>query len=505
MSSQFTDASIGVLGLGKSGIAAAEVLMSLGARVTCYDASGAALERARQALGASGVAFCSLVGEENQAQAAVEAGHKLFIVSPGIPPHNPLYRLSAVAAPVWSEVELAWQIQQESSNRGCKWLCITGTNGKTTTTGMLAQMLITGGVVATAVGNYGTPIVQVVAEGAVDALAVELSSFQLHSTFSVQPWASVWLNFAPDHIDWHGSADEYAWDKSKIYCGVQHAAFYPVTEELPTKVLAQSGLPPERIFGLTPGIPQPGFLGVIDDVLVDRAFTSDPAKQALELARFADLEHLTGQPTPTSAILQDTLAAAGLARAYGLQPVWVQRGIREFELEHHRRAPVGVFDGVSYIDDSKATNTHAAAASLRDVADKHAVWIVGGDPKGQDFHQLVKLVAPKVKAAVLIGLDPEPFRQAFAQNAPGIPLKRIEPGDNLMERTVKAATDFAASGDVVLLAPACASWDQFPNYGVRGELFAAAVNALHQAKTGKQDDETRFASGTSRNSGVESR
>lgn len=487
MSSQFTDASIGVLGLGKSGIAAAEVLATLGAQVTCYDASEAAVGRAREVLGASGVTFCSLVGEENQARAAAAAGHKLFIVSPGIPPHNPLYRLPEAAAPLWSEVELAWQIQQEGSNRGCKWLCITGTNGKTTTTGMLAQMLITGGVVATAVGNYGTPIVQVAAEGAVDALAVELSSFQLHSTFSLQPWAAVWLNFAPDHIDWHGSADEYAWDKSKIYRGVQHAAFYPATEELPTKVLAQSGLPPEIMYGLTPGIPDPGFLGVIDDVLVDRAFTPDPAKQALELARFADLEHLTGQATPTYAILQDTLAAAGLARAYGLQPAWIQRGIREFELEHHRRAPVGVYRGISYIDDSKATNTHAAAASLRDVADKRAVWIVGGDPKGQDFHQLVKLVAPKVKAAVLIGLDPEPFREAFTQNAPEIPLKRVEPGDNLMDRTVKIATNLAEAGDVVLLAPACASWDQFPNYGVRGVEFSQAVQVLSKNKVGNQD------------------
>lgn len=485
MTSQFAGASIGVLGLGKSGIAAAEVLSSLGAKVTCYDASEEALARAREALG-DRAAYCPAKGEEAQAEQAAGGDHKLFIVSPGIPPHNPLYRLPETAAPLWSEVELAWQIQAEGPNRDCKWLCITGTNGKTTTTGMLAQMLITGGVVATAVGNYGTPIVEVAAEGAVDALAVELSSAQLHSTYTLAPWASVWLNFAPDHIDWHGSADDYAWDKSKIYKGVQRAALYPATEELPTKVLAQSGLDPKIMIGLTPGIPAPGFLGVIEDLIVDRAFGENPEKQALELASFTDLQHLTGQETPTSAILQDTLAAAGLARAYGLQPEWVRRGIQEFELEKHRRAVVGVVNGVTYIDDSKATNTHAAAASLRDVAEKHAVWIVGGDPKGQDFHSLVEVVASKVKAAVLIGLDPEPFEEAFAQNAPEIPLKRINPGDNLMERTVQAAAALAVPGDVVLLAPACASWDQFKNYGERGELFARAARQLAEGQHGEE-------------------
>lgn len=485
MSSQFSGVSVGVLGVGKSGIAAAEVLSTLGAKVTCYDASAQALQRARAALGKA-VAYCSLDGRGAQAEAAAEAGHKLFIVSPGIPPHDPLYRLPEVTAPIWSEVELAWQIQQENGNHECKWLCITGTNGKTTTTGMLAQILVEGGVVAAAVGNYGTPIVQVVAQGVADALAVELSSAQLHSTYSLKPWAAVWLNFAPDHLDWHGSADNYAWDKSKIYQGVQHAALYPATEELPTKVLAQSGLPTEIMYGLTPGIPQPGFLGVIEDTIVDRAFGDNPQKQALELARFEDLRHLTGQNTPTYAILQDALAAAGLARAYGIQPEWVRRGLQEFELERHRRALVAVCNKVTYIDDSKATNTHAAAASLRDATDKSVVWIVGGDAKGQDFHDLVKLVAPKVKAAVLIGLDAQPFRQAFAQNAPEIPLKRVEPGENLMQRTVQSAAEFANPGDTVLLAPACASWDQFPNYGVRGDEFAQVVNELVKNETAQE-------------------
>ncbi|WP_346727413.1 UDP-N-acetylmuramoyl-L-alanine--D-glutamate ligase [Mobiluncus curtisii] len=488
---QFSGASIGVLGLGKSGRAAADVLAALGAHVTCYDANPDALQQAREELG-DRVDYCAATGEQLQGEAAAAKGHKLFIVSPGIAPHNPLYRLPEASAPMWSEVELAWQIQEAIGNRNCKWLCITGTNGKTTTTGMLAQMLITGGVVATAVGNYGTPIVQVAAEGAVDALAVELSSAQLHSTYSLKPWASVWLNFAPDHIDWHGSADEYAWDKSKVYCGVQRAALYPATEELPTKVLSkrfvqEQGFPVEKCIGLTPGIPTPGFLGVIEDVIVDRAFGENNETQALELATFADLEHLSGAKTPTSALLADTLAAAGLARSYGLQPVWVRRGIREFELANHRRAVVGTFGGVTYIDDSKATNTHAAAASLRDIADKRAVWIVGGDAKGQDFHSLVQAVAPKVKAAVLIGLDSEPFESAFAENGAGIPVKRVAPGDNLMERTLNEARALAVSGDTVLLAPACASWDQFNNYHERGDQFAQVARRLGENQDGGEE------------------
>lgn len=161
-------------------------------------------------------------------------------------------------------------------------------------------------------GNCGTPIVQVVAEGAVSALVAELSPFQSCATLSVQPQVSAWLSFVPGHIDWHGSADEYVWDKPKVYHGVQYAAFYSATEELPTKALAQSGLPPERILDLTPGTPQSGFLGVIDDALVDRALTSDPTKQVLEPTRFAGLGCLTRQSTPTSMILQDILATAGL-------------------------------------------------------------------------------------------------------------------------------------------------------------------------------------------------
>lgn len=484
MTSQFQDASIGVLGLGKSGISAAEVLATLGAKVTCYDADEKSLSRAREVLG-NQVEYASESGSR-AAHLASEAGHSLFIVSPGIPPHNDLYRLPEAVAPVWSEVELAWQIQQEGKNRDCKWLCVTGTNGKTTTTGMLAQMLITGGVVAAAVGNYGNPIVEVAAEGVVDALAVELSSAQLHSTHTLEPWASVWLNFAPDHIDWHGSADEYAYAKSKIYHRVRRAALYPATEELPTKALAdiarRGGIDPLNCIGLTPGLPQPRFLGVNGDVIVDQAFSSDPETQILELASFADLAHLTGAAQPTAAILQDTLAAAGLARAYGLQPEWVRRGILEFRLEKHRRAVVDVVDGVTYIDDSKATNTHAAASSLRDIPDGHAVWIVGGDSKGQDFSELVRAVAPKVKAAVLIGLDPEPFTRAFSEMGAGIPLKRVNPGDNLMERTVATAAGLAAPGDTVVLAPACASWDQFDNYATRGDQFADTVKQMQKGR-----------------------
>ena len=490
MTSQFDQASIAVLGMGKTGLSAAQVLATLGARVTCYDASPEALEKARETLGKR-VSYCSATGVQAQAEAAGGGAHSLFVVSPGIPPHDPLYAVpQSTGAPVWSEVELAWQIQSEGPNRNCKWLCITGTNGKTTTTGMLAQMLITGGVVATAVGNYGYPIVEVAAEGAVDALAVELSSAQLHSTYTMQPWASVWLNFAPDHLDWHGSADEYAWDKSQIYQRVQHAALYPATEELPTKVLAHAGYPPEKCIGLTPGIPGPGFIGVIEDLIVDRAFGENPTHQALELGTFADLAHLTGGIPPTAALLADTLAAAGLARAYGLDPAWVQRGMREFELESHRRASVATVGDVTYIDDSKATNTHAAMASLRDVKDGTAVWIVGGDPKGQDFNELVSAVAKKLRAAVIIGLDPAPFLEAFAQHGAGIPTKRIDPGDNLMERTVRACQALALPGDTVLLAPACASWDQFHNYGERGNQFADAAlkiaEELRDAEVGTQ-------------------
>ncbi|MDO5673123.1 MAG: UDP-N-acetylmuramoyl-L-alanine--D-glutamate ligase [Actinomycetaceae bacterium] len=472
-------ADIGILGLGTSGIAAAEVLTTLGAKVSAYESNEDALEKAQASLG-TGISFVHTTSPQDFAERAVAGGHSLYITSPGISVLSPV-RLGLVKAGrrVISEVELAWRLYSEGVTPRIPWLTLTGTNGKTTTVRLLAHMLIARGTVSTAVGNVGTPIVQVVAEGACDVLAVELSSFQLHDTYSVSPWASACLNVAPDHIDWHGSFDAYVADKARVYERTQKACVYNEADSRTLKMVEEADVIEGcRAVSVTCGAPDVSQLGIIEDVLVDRAFLETRHKQALELATFADLEHLTGGVTPSTALLTDVLTAAALARAYGVEPEYVRQGLRDFELDAHRRQLVATVGGVSYIDDSKATNAHAAQASLQDISPGTAVWIAGGLAKGQDFTDLVKAIAPKLKAVVLIGEDQAPFLSALGNEAADTPVFCIEGKDDVMKRAVGRAAEVATPGDSVVLAPASASWDQFENYAQRGHDFADAVEFL---------------------------
>lgn len=483
MTSQFANAKVGILGLGLSGQASLDVLASLGARCTGYDANPETVASAQSALGPA----ATLIQDDSPANLAARAladNNDLYIVSPGIPPHAPLFaELTKAGKKVISEVELAWLIQQEGPRPECAWLCVTGTNGKTTTVKLAAQMLITGGAVATAVGNVGDPIVTVAAHGAADALAVELSSFQLYSTFTMRPRASVCLNLAPDHIDWHGSFQGYRDAKAKVYAHTQTACLYPVVEDACRQMVEEADVQEgARAIGLTLGRPDVSQLGIAEGKLVDRAFLDERATQMLELASLEDLSHLTGGAAPTQALLTDVLAAAGLVRAYGLKPEWVRRGIQEFEMASHRRAHVEcpAYPEVEWIDDSKATNAHAAEASLRPLKPGRAIWIAGGDAKGQDFTDLVSKISDRLKAVVLIGVEREPWKALLAKYAPEVPVEEVTATEGIMRAAVAAAARYAAPGDAVVLAPACASWDQFKSYAQRGDDFATAARELRK-------------------------
>jgi UDP-N-acetylmuramoylalanine--D-glutamate ligase len=371
--------------------------------------------------------------------------------------------------PIWGEVELAWRLRRPGA---APWLCVTGTNGKTTTVQMLDAILRAGGLRSVAVGNVGRPVVEAVMDPAsADVLAVELSSFQLHWTSSVSAEAAAVLNVAPDHLDWHGSLSAYASDKGRIYERVRRACVYnvedPVTEELVRSAQPRAGA---RAVGFTQDSPAAGMLGVVDGVLVDRAFVEDPRDSAAELIGVDEL------PDAAPHVVANALAAAALARAHGVSPAAVRDGLRGFSLGPHRIESIAEINGVGYVDDSKATNAHAALASLRGVSGQKVVWVAGGLAKGGTFDELVRQVRDRLRGAVVIGTDGPLIVSALQRHAPDVPVVEVTSGeDGLMDRAVAAARTMAQAGDTVLLAPGCASMDQFRDYAERGTAFAEAV------------------------------
>jgi UDP-N-acetylmuramoylalanine--D-glutamate ligase len=459
-----------VCGLGVSGFAAADTLLHLGAEVVVLDRSAPpgddAAERARllELLGAD----LRLGPDEWDGTLPDDAN--LVVTSPGWSPANPvLVEALDRGVPVWGEVELAWRLRGPDA---APWLCVTGTNGKTTTVQMLDAILRAAGLRSAAVGNVGRPVVEAVMDPAgADVLAVELSSFQLHWTSTMSAEAAAVLNVAPDHIDWHGSLSAYGTDKGRIYERAQRACVYnvedPATEQL---VRAADVMDGARAIGFTQGVPAVGMLGVVDGVLADRAFVQDRRDSAAELIRVDEL------PDPAPHMVANALAAAALARAHGVSPAAVQDGLRGFALGPHRIESVAEIDGVRYVDDSKATNAHAALASLRGVTGEKVVWVAGGLAKGGTFDELVDQVRNRLRGAVIIGTDGPLIVGALRRHAPDVPVVEVaNREDGLMDRVVAAARTMAQAGDTVLLAPGCASMDQFRDYAERGTAFAEAV------------------------------
>ncbi|HET8594931.1 MAG TPA: UDP-N-acetylmuramoyl-L-alanine--D-glutamate ligase [Intrasporangium sp.] len=460
-----------VVGLGVSGFAAADALAERGARVTAVsrDVTDIITERARilEILGVD-----VRLGPEHVL--APPEGTELVVTSPGVPPHDALM-LSAAAAgiPVWGEVELAWRMRAREG--AAPWLTVTGTNGKTTTVGMLASILRAAGLRATAAGNVGTPILEAVLHPEpFDVIAVELSSFQLHWQRSVSAVASAVLNVAPDHLDWHGSYAEYLRAKGRIYDNTHIACVYNVAD-LQTEQLVMDADVVEgcRAVGFTLGVPAPSMLGVVDGVLADRAFVEQRQHSAAELCTLEDLAGGASEGLPPHYVA-NALAAAALARAYGVGPISVRDGLRAFRPDPHRIAVVDVPGPVRWVNDSKATNTHAAAAAL--MSFDSVVWIAGGLLKGADVDGLVEQVAPRLRAVVLLGRDRDQIAQALARHAPEVPVIDVPETDTgAMDLVVARAARVAQPGDVVLLAPAAASMDMFDNYGARGDAFEEAV------------------------------
>ncbi|MGI5505551.1 UDP-N-acetylmuramoyl-L-alanine--D-glutamate ligase [Lentzea sp. CA-135723] len=443
-----------VAGAGVTGRSAAEALLAAGAEVVVTDSSPERLGALETLL--EGVELVPGLVEP-------PAGISLVVTSPGWQPSSPLLAAAASAGiEVIGDVELAWRMGTELADPPV-WLAVTGTNGKTTTVGMLESILHAAGADAVACGNVGLPVVDALLAGR-RVLAVELSSFQLHWAPSVRPQAGALLNLAEDHLDWHGGMDAYAQAKAGVLTG--DVAIGWLEDDRVVDLLEAA--PARDRVGFTLEEPEPGQLGVRDGWLVDRAFADD--EPLIEVAKIRP----AGPPG-----IADALAATALARAYGVPSEAVREGLEAFEPAAHRAVLVTVDAAdVKYVNDSKATNPHAAVASLR--AFDSVVWIAGGLLKGASVEDMVRTEAHRLRAAVLIGQDRAVIAEALAKHAPDVPVRSLDLADDEdpMLTTVRAAQEFAQSGDTVLLAPAAASMDMFTDYAHRGQAFTDAVRAL---------------------------
>ncbi|BCZ24039.1 UDP-N-acetylmuramoyl-L-alanine--D-glutamate ligase [Mycobacterium senriense] len=416
------------------------------------------------------------------------ADYALVVTSPGFQPTAPVLAAAAAAGvPIWGDVELAWRLDAAGVyGPPRRWLVVTGTNGKTTTTSMLHAMLTADGRRALLCGNIGDPVLDVLDQAA-ELLAVELSSFQLHWAPSLRPEAGVVLNIAEDHLDWHGSLAAYAAAKARVLDG--RVAVVGL-DDARAAALLDTARAPMRV-GFRLGGPAAGELGVRDGHLVDRAFADDLA-----------LLPVGSIPVPGPVGVLDALAAAALARCVDVPAEPIAAAIASFRVGRHRAEVVAVADGITYVDDSKATNPHAAEASV--LAYPRVVWIAGGLLKGASVDAEVARMASRLVGAVLIGRDRQEVAEALSRHAPDVPVLQVvtgedadmdatavvfgadvtevkQTGDNLgsavMNAAVAAARTVAQPGDTVLLAPAGASFDQFAGYADRGDAFAAAVRA----------------------------
>ena len=439
LSDPLDGAPVAVVGLGRTGRAVVDALATLGARIHVFDSRESSIDTLE-----TPVVSATVADGETTAAALADSPARLLVVSPGVPATGPVLR-SAEAAGIetWSEVELAWRIQQDSSHPDVPWLTLTGTDGKTTTVSMLSAILAAQGLTAPAVGNIGTP---------------------------------------------------YAQDKARVYSGTRLAAVYNLADAATEDMVRQADVVQGcRAVGFTLAAPGLGQVGMVEDLLVDRAFHAQRRSSGVELATTADLVHLApgrcAQNLPAH-LLADALAAAALARAAGAAPEAVTAGLRAYSPGAHRIVTVAEAEGITWVDDSKATNPHSAEAALTSLPQGTGVWICGGDTKGAQFFDLVRTVRPHLRGAVVIGKEQDDILAALEREAPDLPVTRVSDGtaEQVSAAAVEAAGTMARSGDTVMLAPACASWDQFTSYAQRGDLFAACAQAYTHGDGARSTD-----------------
>ena len=390
-------------------------------------------------------------------------GVGLAIVSPGWRVDHPLISLVREAGiEMISEIDLAWKVKQQICPNQ-RWIALTGTNGKTTTVQMLESMLIESGINAKACGNLGYTAIEAVVDSRADILALELSSFQLEWSNLAHFEAGAILNIAEDHIDWHQSFEKYLAAKLKIS---QLADLVILNKD--DQHLVKSGKTLSKpITWISLQVPSKGEIGLVENLIVDRAFIKGDAEALFEIS---DVTPSVGHN------VSNAMAAAALARSVGAKPDAIANALRNFKLDHHRLEVVHKSGGITFINDSKATNPHAAIAAL--YSQMESIWIAGGLAKGAAMDELAQRCKNRIKAAILIGSDAPIIKEALLKQAPNLAIYTTDlnlKGMDVMRSVMSIVKEIAVSGDVVLLAPACASMDQFKNYADRGESFTAAA------------------------------
>jgi UDP-N-acetylmuramoylalanine--D-glutamate ligase len=436
-----------VLGLGISGEAAARHLLRLGADVTVADRADDAAIRDRAATLAGARAALGAAAEED-----LVTDRDLVVTSPGVPERAPaLVAARDAGVPIWSEVELAYRMARAPI------IGVTGTNGKTTTTGMLAGALTEAGYRATAAGNIGRPLVDAAVED-LQVIVAELSSFQLRHIVGFRAPVGVLLNVADDHLDWHGSFDAYLAAKARLFENQTEDDVAVHLDNEPCR-RAVAGARSRRVPFAADRLPAGG-------AGVDGGWITVPEGRVAEAS---------GLRAPGAPALANALAAAAAACAYGAAPLAVGRALTSYEPLPHRMELVADVGGVAYIDDSKATNPHAVLAALDGM--EHVVLIAGGRNKGLDLSVLAA-AAGALRRVIAIGESAAEIEAAFA--AAGVAVERASGMDDAVARGAAAAT----AGDTVLLSPGCASFDMFADYKARGEAFRAAVKRLASKEGG---------------------
>ena len=443
-----------VLGLGDTGLSMARWLRRRGAIVSVADTRAAPPHAATLARELPDVAF-----EHGDFREASLRAAELIAISPGIDRRTP-----AVAAairrgtPVAGDIEFFLQALPQHARPLPRIVAVTGTNGKSTTTQMAGDICAAAGHDIVVAGNIGTPVLDTLTaiengRAAPSAFVLELSSFQLESTASLNADAATMLNLSEDHLDRYDGMADYAAAKARVF----HGDGAQVLNREDTRSAAMA-LPGREVLSF--GLDAPDS---------DRAWGIAQRDGKIWLAR-GDRTLMAVDELPIAGLhnAANALAAGALCHAIGVADAPIVKGWREFKGLPHRVEKVAAIDGVNYYDDSKGTNVGSTVAALNGFT-QPVVLIAGGDGKGQDFSPLREPVKRRARAVVLIGRDREQIASAIAGS--GVAIERA--GD--MVAAVRLARAASRSGDAVLLSPACASYDMFRNYGHRGEVFADAV------------------------------
>lgn len=451
-----------ILGAAESGVGAALLAQAKGHAVFVSD-GGAIKPAYKDKLTQAGIRF-----EENQHTLEEILRADEVVKSPGIPEKAPVIQaLREKGTPIISEIELAGRYTQ------AKCICITGTNGKTTTTLLTYHLLKEAGLTVGLAGNVGYSLAEQVIADKHDYYVVELSSFQLDDTHDFAPWLAILLNITPDHLDRYGySLENYAAAKMRVARNVRRYFIYNAGDPATRKAVATSAAQETAL----------AFDQQLDDHAVKNlaAWYGQGGTLRLHLPEWGegqmDSVNVANSPLIGQHNQQNMAAAILAARVVGLSPEQIEKGLVSFKNAPHRLQLVGQLNGVKFINDSKATNVEAAWFAL-DGVQQPIIWIAGGTDKGNDYTSLLPLAKQKAKALICLGVDNEKLKASFGSIVP-----HLEETQS-METAVRRATTLAAPGDVVLLSPACASFDLFKNYEDRGQQFAAAVEKMTKEKS----------------------